>query len=185
MARNVIKYWPDANQPGDSIGRNNFYGVGSAKNNTDNWDLRLDNNLTDKQRLFGRFSYRRYFNGPPQLFPGDTGIAEGRINNNDFGRNAVVDYTNTLSPSSLVNVRLSFARNRFLYDNQGLGFVPSSLGLPKSLDAAVDRLMFPAIRRQHGGGLGRRRPPAERVQQLRTGGQLHEAGRQAYPQGRL
>src|SRR5262249_40949279 len=55
------------------------------------------------------------------------------------------DYTNTLSPGALVNLRLSFARNRFLFDNQGLGFVPSSLGLPKSLDSAVDRLMFPAF----------------------------------------
>src|SRR5262249_31184186 len=59
--------------------------------------------------------------------------------------NAVVDYTNTLTPKSLVNVRINFARNRFLYDNQGLGFVPSSLGLSKSLDSAVDRLMFPAF----------------------------------------
>ncbi|MBX5497311.1 MAG: TonB-dependent receptor, partial [Bryobacteraceae bacterium] len=100
-------------------------------------------NLSDSQRLFGRFSYRRYFNGPPMLFPADIAIAEGRINNNDYGRNAVVDYTNTLNPNTLLNLRLSFARNRFLYDNQGLGFVPSSLGLPKDLDAAVDRLMFP------------------------------------------
>jgi hypothetical protein len=51
-------------------------------------------------------------------------------------------------------VRLSFARNRFLYDNQGLGFVPSSLGLPKSLDAAVDRLMFPAFAVSTEAGLG-------------------------------
>jgi hypothetical protein len=65
------------------------------------------------------------------------------VNNNDFGRNAVVDYTNTLSPSMLLNVRLSFARNRFLFDNQGLGFVPSSLGLPRALDTAVDKYMFP------------------------------------------
>ncbi|MBC7928876.1 MAG: TonB-dependent receptor, partial [Bryobacteraceae bacterium] len=33
--------------------------------------------------------------------------------------------------------------NRFLFDNQGLDFVPSSLGLPRDLDFAVDRLMFP------------------------------------------
>ena len=52
----------------------------------------------------------------------------------------LVDYTNTLSPAMLLNVRLSFARNRFLFDNQGLGFVPSSLGLPKALDAAVAAL---------------------------------------------
>src|SRR5215813_6069555 len=41
VARNVIKYWPTPNQPGDNIGRNNFYNVGSPKNNTDNFDIRL------------------------------------------------------------------------------------------------------------------------------------------------
>src|SRR5262249_14591374 len=93
--------------------------------------------------LNGRFSYRKSFDGPPQLFPGDLGIAEGRFNQGDYGRNAVADYTNTLSPTSVFTVRMSFARSRFLYDNQGLGFAPSSLGLPKALDAAVDRYMFP------------------------------------------
>ncbi len=143
VARNVIGYFPKANTPGDAIGRNNFYNSGAAAINTDNADVRVDHNLSDQQRIFGRFSYRKSFNGPPQLFPGDLGIAEGRVNNNDFGRNAVVDYTNTLNPTMLLNVRMSFARNRFLFDNQGLGFVPSSLGLPKALDAAVDKYMFP------------------------------------------
>jgi len=143
VSRNVIKYWPLPNATPDVAGRNNFYNAGSASVNLDNADARLDSILTANQRMFGRFSYRRGFNGPPQLFPGDLGIAEGRVNNNDFGRNAVVDYTNTLSPVSILNLRLSFARNRFLYDNQGLGFIPSSLGLPKSFDTAVDRLMFP------------------------------------------
>ena len=144
VARNAMAYYPRANQVGDpGTFRNNFYNNGAAKIDTNNFDFRVDHNLSDRQRLFGRFSTRRSFNGPPQLFPGDLGIAEGRVNNNDFGRNAVVDYTNTLSPTTLLNVRLSFARNRFLFDNQGLGFVPSSLGLPRALDSAVDRFMFP------------------------------------------
>ncbi|MCX6593700.1 MAG: TonB-dependent receptor [Acidobacteria bacterium] len=144
VARTTMGYFPKANQPGDpGTFRNNFYNNGAAAINTDNADVRVDHNISDRQRLFGRFSYRKSFNGPPQLFPGELGIAEGRVNNNDFGRNAVVDYTNTLNSTTLVNIRLSFARNRFLFDNQGLGFVPSSLGLPKALDAAVDRYMFP------------------------------------------
>ena len=144
VARNAMGYYPRANQVGDpGTFRNNFYNNGAAKIDTNNFDIRVDHNLTDQQRLFGRFSTRRSFNGPPQLFPGELGIAEGRVHNNDFGRNAVVDYTNTMNPTTLLNLRLSFARNRFLFDNQGLGFVPSSLGLPKALDTAVDRLMFP------------------------------------------
>ncbi len=144
VAVRAMAFFPQANQPGDpGTFRNNFYNNGAAKIDTNNFDVRVDHNLSDTQRLFGRFSYRRSFNGPPQLFPGDLGIAEGRVNNNDFGRNAVVDYTNTVSPSMLLNLRTSFARNRFLFDNQGLGFVPSSLGLPRDIDTAVDRYMFP------------------------------------------
>jgi len=143
VARNVINYFPKANQAGDAILRNNFYNSGAAAINTDNADVRIDHNISDKQRLFGRFSYRKSYNAPPQLFPGDLGIAEGRVIQNDFGRNAVVDYTHTIGPATVLNARLSFARNRFLYDNQGLGFIPSSLGLPKALDSAVDKYMFP------------------------------------------
>jgi hypothetical protein len=144
VAVRTMAYFPQANQPGDpGTFRNNFYNNGAASIDTNNFDVRLDHNLSDTQRLFGRFSYRRSFNGPPQLFPGDLGIAEGRVNNNDFGRNFIADYTNTLSPTTLLNLRASFARNRFLFDNQGLNFVPSSLGLPRDIDAAVDRYMFP------------------------------------------
>jgi hypothetical protein len=144
VAVRTMAYFPQANQPGDpGTFRNNFYNNGAASIDTNNFDVRLDHNLSDTQRLFGRLSYRRSFNGPPQLFPGDLGIAEGRVNNNDFGRNFIADYTNTLSPTMLLNLRASFARNRFLFDNQGLNFVPSSLGLPRDIDAAVDRYMFP------------------------------------------
>lgn len=144
VARNLLRYFPLPNQPGDpGTGANNYYASGVNTFDTNNFDIKVDHNLSSTQRLFGRFSYRRYLNAPPALFPADLAIAEGRINNNDYGRNAVLDYTRTLTPSTLLNVRLSFARNRFLYANQGLGFAPSSLGLPKDLDAAVDRLMFP------------------------------------------
>lgn len=157
VARNVLRYCPEANQPGlAATGQNNFYNSGSAKVDTDNFDLRLDHNVTPRQRVFGRFSYRRSFDGPPQLFPGETGIAEGRINLNDWGRNAVVDYTNTLTPSMVWVTRAGFARNRFLYENNGLGFRPSSLGLPAGIDATADRQMFPnfSIAGQRGLGGG-------------------------------
>jgi hypothetical protein len=144
VALRAMAFYPQPNQPGDpGTLRNNFYNNGAAKIDTNNFDVRIDHNITDTQRIFGRFSSRRSFNGPPQLFPGELGIAEGRVNNNDFGRNFITDYTNTLSPTTLLNLRASFARNRFLFDNQGLGFVPSSLGLPRDIDTAVDRFMFP------------------------------------------
>src|SRR5688572_29965933 len=48
-----------------------------------------------------------------------------------------------MSNTTVVGARIGFARTLFLFDNQGLGFRPSSLGLPADIDANVDRLMFP------------------------------------------
>lgn len=155
VARNVVRFWPAANQPGiPGTEQNNFYNSGSAKVDTDNFDVRIDHNLTPTQRIFGRYSYRRSFDGPPQLFPGELGIAEGRINLNDWGTNAVLDYANTLSASTIWTTRVGFARNRFLYENTGLGFLPSSLGLPAGIDTTADRAMFPAFSVAGQRGLG-------------------------------
>jgi outer membrane receptor protein involved in Fe transport len=157
VSRNIVRYWPEPNQPGiPGTNQNNFYNSGSARVNTDNFDVRIDHNITSKQRIFGRFSHRRSFDGPPQLFPGELGIAEGRINLNDWGKNAVIDYANTISSTTIWTTRLGFARNKFLYENNGLGFLPSSLGLPRDIDVTADRAMFPAIsvggQRSLGGG---------------------------------
>lgn len=144
VAVSVMRFFPNPNQPGlEGSRQQNFYNAGSGAVDTNNYDLRVDHNLSDRQKMFGRISRRYSFDGPPQLFPGETGVAEGRINLNDWGTNAVADYTNTLTPTSILNVRLSFARNLFLFDNQGLGFAPSTLGLPRDLDSAVDLPMFP------------------------------------------
>jgi hypothetical protein len=146
VALNVLKYWPEPNQPGDPVtGANNFYASGSAQVQTDNFDVRIDRNLGGSRRLFGRYSYRRSYDAPPQLFPGDTGVAEGRINLNDRGTNIVLDYSDQVRGQNLINVRLGYARNAFLYDNQALGFSPTSLGLPADIEANVDRPMFPAF----------------------------------------
>jgi hypothetical protein len=146
VALNVMRYFPAPNQPGDpTTGRNNFYASGSAKVNTDNFDIRIDQNLGTNRRLFGRYSYRRSLDAPPQLFPGETGVAEGRINLNDWGQNFVLDYSDHVWGQHILNARIAFARNRFLFENQALGFSPTSLGFPADIEANVDRPMFPAF----------------------------------------
>lgn len=155
VSRNLLRWWPEANQAGiPGTNQNNFYNSGSAQVDTDNFDVRIDHNLTATQRIFGRYSYRRSYQAPPQLFPGELGVAEGRINLNDWGTNAVLDYANTISGSTIWTTRLAFARNKYLYENNGLGFLPSSLGLPSSIDTTADRAMFPSISVGGQRGLG-------------------------------
>lgn len=68
----------------------------------------------------------------------------------------MLDHTNTLSATTIWSARVGFARNKFLFENTGLGFRPSSLGLPAGIDTTADRQMFPAFSvaglRSLGGG---------------------------------
>lgn len=144
VAVNVLKYYPAPNQPGNLItNANNYSASGSRQLNLDQFDGRIDHVFTSTQRIFGRYSYRLIEDAPPVYFPSDLTIAEGRVIQSDHSHGGVVDYTNTLSPTTIFSGRLGFSRTLFVFDNQGLGFRPSSLGLPRDIDTAVDRQMFP------------------------------------------
>ncbi|HET8548493.1 MAG TPA: hypothetical protein VFL57_10835, partial [Bryobacteraceae bacterium] len=125
--------------------RDNYYQTATNPLNTDNWDIRIDHNLSASQRLFARYSHRLVVDPSARYFPAEIAIAEGRINEENRARNAVIEYNNTLSVRTILTTRLGFARAAYLHDNQGLGFLPSQLGLPKAIDGAVDRQMFPGF----------------------------------------
>lgn len=146
VALNVMRFWPQPNRPGDPVsGRNNFYASGFGREETDNADLRVDGHVGEGRHAFVRYSRRRWLTAPAQLFPGDTAVAEGRINRHDSGHNVVAELADASSARTVFTARVGFARTRFLFENQSLGFAPSSLGLPASIDAQVDRLLFPAF----------------------------------------
>jgi Carboxypeptidase regulatory-like domain/TonB dependent receptor len=155
VALQVLKYFPLPNQPGDPVtGARNYFATGSAALNVNNVDARIDHQLSEAQKSFMRYSYRKTYSAPATFFPSDIAIAEGRVNEQNLAHNAVIDYNRTMSNSSVLSARLGFARTLFIFDNQGLGFKPSSLGLPASIDANVDRLMFPRFGVSSMVGLG-------------------------------
>jgi hypothetical protein len=144
VALQVLNYYPLPNQPGNPVtGAQNYFASGSAQLNVDNYDGRVDHQLSDNQKGFLRYSYRKTHSAPAIFFPEDIAIAQGRVNEQNRAHNFVADYNRTISNSTVLSARLGFARTLYIFDNQGLGFPPSSLGLPASIDANVDRLMFP------------------------------------------
>ncbi|HZB26337.1 MAG TPA: TonB-dependent receptor, partial [Vicinamibacterales bacterium] len=144
VALQVLNYFPLPNQPGNAVtGTQNYFATGTAALDVDNVDGRIDHQISDNQKLFGRYSYRRTHSAPATLFPEDIAIAEGRVNEQNLAHNFVSEYSRTISNSTVLSARLGFARTLFIFDNQGLGFRPSSLGLPANIDDNVDRLMFP------------------------------------------
>jgi hypothetical protein len=146
VALNVLKYFPLSNQPGAlGTNANNYAASGSAATNLDNFDGRVDYRFSERHTLFARYSHRYTEDVPLKSFPEEITIAEGRVIQENHARNIVADYTWTMSPTSTLTARAGFARTLFVFSNQGLGFKPSSLGLPATIDSAVDRQMFPRV----------------------------------------
>ncbi|MBI5086095.1 MAG: TonB-dependent receptor, partial [Acidobacteria bacterium] len=155
VAVSVAKFYPLPNvTPTGALNQNNFASSGTKPLNMTQSDYRVDQVISPTQRFFARYSTRLNDDQATIFFPTDIMKAEGRINVEDHVHGAVADYTNTLSPTMVLSARLGFARTKYVYANQGFGFAPSSLGLPKYIDTAVDFLTFPGFSVSDYRGLG-------------------------------
>jgi len=119
---NVIKYWPEPLQPGNANA--NFQNTPSTGNNANQYTERVDWNLSDKQRLFARYTYW-----------GQVDLPYNQLNNftlNSYSHNrsiqGVLGDTYTLNATTILDVRLAYDRQ--FTDNQPgtLGNDLSSLG---------------------------------------------------------
>jgi len=133
----------------------NFFKPGLDPTTAQRFDVRMDWAKSDKQRLFGRFSFDRLFNSTFNAFGNmwDLNYAQNVTN----GRNVLVGDDLTLSPSTFLQLRYSFTRH---YENQGgdprqVGYDITKLGFPTSLAAQeVYKLLPFVIFNDNGSGIG-------------------------------
>ncbi len=131
IALKIANYWPVSNIPGLADGSNNF----TTQNNPDpnyyhNHIVRIDHTLTEKQRLYFRFSryfkdegpYRDYFQNP----------ASGRY---FVGKpyNFAIDDTYMISPRLVLDVRYGYQRFPSASWSQSKGFDLTSLGFSSAV----------------------------------------------------
>jgi len=119
------------------------------------FDVRLDYYLSEKQRLFGRFSFDRLYSSGVNAFGNmwDLNYAQNITN----GRNFIVGYDYTFNPTTVLQTRYSFTRH---YENQGgdprqVGFDITTLGFPSALAADQVYKTLPYVNfNDLGGGIG-------------------------------
>ena len=111
--------------------QNNFGLPGLDPFHGHRFDIRVDWNLSEKQRIFTRFSYDRLNFATANVFPSgqDINFAQNVTN----GRNILVADDLTLNSSTVLNLRYSFTRH---YEKQG--------GPPSYLSTDITKLGFPA-----------------------------------------
>jgi hypothetical protein len=140
VAQSILQYFP---KPTSSSQFNNFYAVQGVPITSDEFSARIDHNLTDNVRLYGRLS--RKWQGQTQVGdlygandPGGPGqLAPNRRLSASLGYSQVFNRTLTAS------VNAGFQRWVSASEAQGYPFKPSTLGLPAAIDAISP--IFPAI----------------------------------------
>jgi hypothetical protein len=155
VALKALSYYPLPNTPGNATtNANNYFANGSVDTQTTAWDVRIDHTISDRQKIFGRYSNRFYESDPQSLWPAADAVAEGLIDGEDFARGLALGYTATPNARTIFDVRLGFARTLYNYLNKSLGYQATSLGLPGTLDAASGTPLFPVFSPSGYVGLG-------------------------------
>jgi hypothetical protein len=140
VASAILKYIPLPNQPGNPLtGANNYIVNYSYPTPQNNFSLRIDQAITDRQKLYGRYSINdttisfpnTYQSLAPSFQVGNPEQLDYRLRE----QQATIDYTNALSPNKVLELNSSFVR--YFIGNHGpaLGVNPTVVGLPDYFNA--------------------------------------------------
>ena len=127
IAHNYALLFPAANVPG-ATGGNNYVQVDPSTEQTDQGDVRVDNQLTKNQLMFVRYSQSESNNFAADPLPG---LANGSRNGQGLYKEethgAAIGHTYTISPMMVNDARAGFSRET--YSN---GVPPYGLSIPRS-----------------------------------------------------
>ena len=131
VALNVLKYYPQPTSAGLPFTHaNNLFAQGVGVSNADQMDIKLDHNLSEKQRFTARYSLNWGSSISPLLLGN---LADNSTNGDGSSRtqNFVFDFTRIQSPTTIFELRYGLLRQRANTNPKSLGFDQTSLGLPQ------------------------------------------------------
>jgi hypothetical protein len=143
-----LSYFPAANSPSTitnpALQTNNWHTVGANTSPNDQIDARIDQNFSEKFRMFARGSNQTGFSSDFNGF-GDPATSQGTGPTHYYNRNITVNAIYTLSPTMILNFNYGFARDYSVRTPFSQGTCPSTIGLPSSLNGIVQNCEFPQV----------------------------------------
>jgi hypothetical protein len=135
-SRALLNLFPKPTGPGIY---NNYVVATSAGGNHNQAVFRIDQNVTQNQRLFFRFSYWNLLN--LAIDPLGTGLCLGQCTEAIHTKAGVFDYNANLSPTTIAD--LNFSVGRFTYDRspKNAGFDLTTIGWPASFNSVIPAIM--------------------------------------------
>jgi hypothetical protein len=155
VGQNVMKYYPQPNQPGDPLtNARNFYKQTSSITETDRYDFRIDWARTEKHTLYGRGTVAPQFSAAPLFYdnPFDTGTDYKQRRYN-------VSLVNTfiVNPTLVLNVLFGVSRWKEDQVSPGMGFDATTLGWSAATVGLFDEKMTPTFYVNNAPTLGNSR----------------------------
>lgn len=161
VGKALAAYYPKPNTPSpDPSNIRNYIASPSGSNRQTEWSIKLDQNLSDTKRLFGRYSQSDQGGGASNLFGSEPGCPNCLKPSNPAGafsargggsdlfiypKNVVVGYTQSLSPTTVLDTRYAINRQLLSRLPQSSGFDITTLGFPKELASSLWYAVFPTI----------------------------------------
>lgn len=140
VALNILQLYPLPQRPGIV---NNLDSVASSLDDDKQISFRVDHNLTQKYRIFGRYS--RLWNDHYEPNYWNSVSSPAGFNQFIKSHTLVLDQIWTLRPTLLFNFRYGFARQRNFRDPYSLGTDLAALGFSPLFTSQVQERFLPAI----------------------------------------
>src|SRR5712671_5770413 len=129
----LLDLWPSPNNP--STSNNNFTTAAATGGNHNQVVARIDHNITNKQRLFFRFSDWNVLDLP--VDPLGSGLCADRCFEDYRSTAIAASYTHNITPTTVFGLNASVSR--FIYNRspKNAGFDLTTIGWPASYDEVI------------------------------------------------
>jgi hypothetical protein len=145
VAARAAAFYPQPNRPGEGAdGLNNYAVFNSARNGYDAWLGKMDLRVAQNHQVSFRYGQTPWFNFAKLAWGSNAAEPSGEAPSTRVSRNWGADWTYTLNPSLVFNLRGGLARYEGFSGNIfAEGFDPMELGFPASLVSQFTALQFP------------------------------------------
>jgi hypothetical protein len=141
----AMSFYPAPNRVSESPdGQNNYFFNNSSKNYYDQWLGKLDWNLTSSHRVSGRYGETPWYNFARVQWGTNAAEPSSEYPSTRISRNWGMDWTWTMGPSMVFNLRGGLARYEGFSGNTfGKDYDPRQLGFPSDLVSQFVSLQYP------------------------------------------
>jgi hypothetical protein len=117
---------------------NNFTTAASGGGNTDQYVARIDQNINEKQQLYGRYADWKLLSLAQDPF--GTGLCKDRCTEDTDSKSIALGYTYAMTPTTTLSVNASLGRFTYLRTPKNSGFDFTKEGFPATYNAVVPSL---------------------------------------------